>query len=568
MNRFVYVKLFYIMLFPLFLSGQSPKKNYSYQDLWSAYFDNVKNVSKKEYYASMYLKKAKSDTDPIFKARAYYLFSLMNKEDTAIKYLDSVVKYSINTNDDFFPISAYCEKAYILKKQFKFREAMNNYLIAEKYALKNKKEDYHKVKFFIGVLKSEDLGEVKEALIMYRECLSFYIKKDIRGYQFSNLFQTILFAIADAHKALKQTDSATYYNEWGHREAIATDIERNKYLFVLNEGANQVLRKNFTVALDSINKALPKMKEYDDKMNTLASYYYLGKAYEGMNQKKMALKNYIKVDSMYKVTNNITPEFLGGYNFLINYYKENGDSKNQLNYLQRLMGIDSVLQRNYKHFYKLLNKEYDIPHLVENKENLIDNLRKDKQASTYYIGGLIFLTIGLSCFGIYQENQKRIFRNRFEKIINKNEIELIGVLNEGKNVESVIRDKTEEIGISDEIIGQILKKLNQFEKDKGYLNSNITIQLLSQEFETNSKYVSKIVNTHKGVSFSQYINDLRVDNAIRLLQQDNKLTKYTISALALEFGFNNAESFSNAFNKKTGIKPSYFIKELIKKNSF
>ena len=49
---------------------------------------------------------------------------------------------------------------------------------------------------------------------------------------------------------------------------------------------------------------------------------------------------------------------------------------------------------------------------------------------------------------------------------------------------------------------------------------------------------------------------------------DKKFRQYTIHALALEFGFNNAESFSTAFDKKTGIKPSFFIKNLnIKKDT-
>jgi AraC-like DNA-binding protein len=51
------------------------------------------------------------------------------------------------------------------------------------------------------------------------------------------------------------------------------------------------------------------------------------------------------------------------------------------------------------------------------------------------------------------------------------------------------------------------------------------------------------------------------------LKKDDKLTKYTIQALAQEFGFNSAESFSAAFYKKTEIKPTYFIKELTKLNN-
>ncbi|MBG6111996.1 AraC-like DNA-binding protein [Flavobacterium sp. CG_9.10] len=64
----------------------------------------------------------------------------------------------------------------------------------------------------------------------------------------------------------------------------------------------------------------------------------------------------------------------------------------------------------------------------------------------------------------------------------------------------------------------------------------------------------------------QYINDLRIDYALSKLQKNNKLRNYTVQALAQEFGFNGAESFSAAFYKKTGIKPTYFIKELTEFN--
>jgi AraC-like DNA-binding protein len=45
------------------------------------------------------------------------------------------------------------------------------------------------------------------------------------------------------------------------------------------------------------------------------------------------------------------------------------------------------------------------------------------------------------------------------------------------------------------------------------------------------------------------------------------LQKFTIKAIANEFGYNSAETFSNAFYKQVKIKPSYFIKELRKAKS-
>jgi AraC-like DNA-binding protein len=163
---------------------------------------------------------------------------------------------------------------------------------------------------------------------------------------------------------------------------------------------------------------------------------------------------------------------------------------------------------------------------------------------------------------------KRSYRKRFEKVMNQ-------FTETNENTITVTRAKEitigistiEDIGILQELVDDIIVKLDLFENANGYLESNISVQTLSRTFETNSKYLSKIVNVYKGKSFIQYINDLRIEHAIMTLKKDDKLTKYIIQALAQEFGFNSAESFSAAFYKKTEIKPTYFIKELTKLNN-
>ena len=113
----------------------------------------------------------------------------------------------------------------------------------------------------------------------------------------------------------------------------------------------------------------------------------------------------------------------------------------------------------------------------------------------------------------------------------------------------------------------ILKKLETFEHEKGFLSGKVSVKTLSEAFETNSKYLSKIVNEYKNKTFINYVNDLRIDYAVINLQESKTARKYTLQALAIEYGFNTAESFSTAFSKKTGLKPSYFIKELENKKS-
>ena len=178
------------------------------------------------------------------------------------------------------------------------------------------------------------------------------------------------------------------------------------------------------------------MIAYKNEGNTLATYYYLGKAYDGLGKEAEAAKNFIKVDSLYKKTNRITPEFVSGYLFLISYYKDKGDKENQLKYLTTYMFIDSTLQKNYKDLTKKLQRGYDIPHLISEKEILIQSLENDKAKSYWSIGGLFLISICVTAFGFYQHKLKKNYRLRFEKIINqtkeRNEHQFTSISQESK----------------------------------------------------------------------------------------------------------------------------------------
>ncbi len=560
-----YVLLFFL---PIVLLAQTHKKDLkklSYDELHDRYFDNENNKSKQLEYATTYLAKANAENINIRKAKANYQFALLyydSNPSKAIKYLDNVIKYSLNSNDKYFPAAAYCEKADLLRRQFKFKEAMANYNLAEKVALKVNIDFYYNVRDYIATTKSEDLGEYNDALLIYKECFKHYKTKDVRDPKYARYYQNIIFGIADCYKSLNNTDSTSYYNRLGYQESTITNNEEFRHLFILNEGANEVLKKNYKAAIDSIKKALPKMILFKNVVNTLASYYYIGKAFDGIGNKEQAVVSFIKVDSIYNKTKEISTEFIDGYPYLINYYKKNGDKINQLKYITAYMAIDSTLQNNYKQWNKLISKEYDTPHLFAEKEAVILSLKNDNRQFYWGLTILVLIVIVISIFGFYQQKLKKRYKTQFEKIVNASHNDVID--SKPKEIECEEKSINKiDIGIADDLVTQILEKLHQFEIEKGYLESNLTIQMLSTTFETNSKYMSKIINVYKEKSFIQYINDLRIEFAIAKLQNDRKLTNYTIQALAQEFGFNSAESFSVAFYKNAKIKPTYFIKELV-----
>ncbi|MGH1387399.1 helix-turn-helix domain-containing protein, partial [Kordia sp.] len=121
-----------------------------------------------------------------------------------------------------------------------------------------------------------------------------------------------------------------------------------------------------------------------------------------------------------------------------------------------------------------------------------------------------------------------------------------------------------DIGVPQEIIDTILSQLTKFEDTKKF-TKQVSITSLAKNLKTNPKYLSKVINWHYKKNFSHYISELRIEYVISRLKEDSKFRNYTIKAIAQEAGFGNTESFSKSFHKSTGIKPSYFIKELQKR---
>src|SRR5690606_14840804 len=118
------------------------------------------------------------------------------------------------------------------------------------------------------------------------------------------------------------------------------------------------------------------------------------------------------------------------------------------------------------------------------------------------------------------------------------------------------------INITDETIEILLSGLEKFERLKLFTRQDVNSAYLTNYLSTNSKYLTEILRQYKGKTFSQYINDLRIDYIIRLLYEDPKYREYKISYLAGVCGFSSREIFTITFKKNTGISPSYFINEL------
>lgn len=89
---------------------------------------------------------------------------------------------------------------------------------------------------------------------------------------------------------------------------------------------------------------------------------------------------------------------------------------------------------------------------------------------------------------------------------------------------------------------------------------DFSLQSLADLVSSNYKYVSQVVNEYYGKRFKQVLNEQRVREACRQLNDTERYGHLTIEAIAANLGFNSRSNFTVTFKRITGISPSKFLK--------
>ncbi|WP_281987867.1 tetratricopeptide repeat protein [Aquimarina aggregata] len=479
------------------ISDSLSTKEYSY--LRKVVYKNLKDSSKAIPYAQSYLYKARIDNDTIKIANGFFYFSIIT-QDEKIKdmYIDSMILHAKNLKTKLYPASAYFYKAKIAYNRGNFKEAIDLYLKTNEKAKEFENTSlFYASKKSIGILKSR-IGEHQTALKELRQCYQYYSKR--KKEKPKNYLET-LFALSDSYKLNKKLDSATYINILGYTESIKFKDENFKYYFTLNEGVNLFHKNKFSAAKDSLSIAIEEFKLNGDMPNLSAAYFFYGKTLTALGQEKKAINAHIKVDDIFQEIAEIMPNNRENYEILINYYKKLGDKDNQLKYIQQLITVDSILHTNYRHLIKEVVQNYDTPRLLSEKQKIIDSLETGKKTSYTIIGILGIVSFLLFILWLINRSRQKQYKRRFEELYNNKDTL------KKHDTKIVLQQKKTKLTIPEESIKEILSKLTIFENDLGFIQSDLSIHFLAKKIGTNSKYLSKIINTYKEKSFNHYIND-------------------------------------------------------------
>lgn len=115
--------------------------------------------------------------------------------------------------------------------------------------------------------------------------------------------------------------------------------------------------------------------------------------------------------------------------------------------------------------------------------------------------------------------------------------------------------------LPDDVSKEILSLLENLMSTRYlYRESDLRLEKLASETGTSRHHLSQVINNRLGMNFFEYINSLRITEAMELLKDKGK-SRLTIIEVAYQVGFNNKVSFNAAFKKQTGVTPTEYRKQ-------
>lgn len=209
-------------------------------------------------------------------------------------------------------------------------------------------------------------------------------------------------------------------------------------------------------------------------------------------------------------------------------------------------------------------------HFVQNKEKINETVKRFSPniviiINNYSFDEVLFIQKSLSNYSmnLYTilvseycsfEYMRKAMQNRIRDFILKpaSEEDIVN------RIEIAI-DILESYSIQDEIVEEysdFIKKSIKYIKEN--YNSKLTLEKVANYVHLNPQYFSRIFKNETRISFTDYLNRIKIEKAIELLVS----TSYPAYKIAVETGFSDASYFNKIFVEVMGMTPCKYRRKM------
>lgn len=338
----------------------------------------------------------------------------------------------------------------------------------------------------------------------------------------------------------------------------------------------------FTEIPDSLDKALVMLQglydEYRPHCKQVVAFetvcFRLGKAYELLGKVTKAKQYYAEAASMivaqpavyqlFEVTDPLMNSLLRLHDKelamqLLPYWKKITDQYYD-NQLRGMLAYYSVK-------LEVMGKE----RMLAEAEGVLARQRMNILILVFMVVLLILLIVCGLFYWLNKRRQMRILFNilmrRYTEwrevnehlMLTQNNSNLRISLVEEESVDDKKSDENQEQGVADDFYYQLYCRVLQvMEKERPFLNSELTIHLLAKMSATNRTHLSMAINRMTGNNFNVWLSEYRVNYAIHLMNSEKNSN---IDLLYEQAGFGSRTTFYRQFKQITGLTPKQFIRQ-------
>lgn len=212
--------------------------------------------------------------------------------------------------------------------------------------------------------------------------------------------------------------------------------------------------------------------------------------------------------------------------------------------------------RNEQHTLELaeLSTRYELDLITAEKE-------RNHLLFTYALTVALLLALILTGWIIYSRRltlKNRALRKRFEQENRmEDELERLRPTTANRQPTPGSLDAPEQTDTASTPESEIYQRLREFIKDPATFTApDITAQQFALKLGTNRTYLYNALRDNLGMSFKEYITNLRISHAQHLLKTSDPDT--TIDEIAQQAGFSSSSAFYRNFKEYVGITPKEY----------
>lgn len=463
-----------------------------------------------------------------------------------LKYADSAIVIAHRSGRSDLIAEAYMSRGIVKYAHYRnYQTAMEDYLKAADYA-KISGDPYLKYRLLyqFGVVKGY-MGLHKDATDHLKRCAGFFrkeLQKEQPGTRLHHLrknYYDSLHELVNIYQETDQDGEADCLIEAVLKEIPdGRDFAVIRSCFLKSRGISEYRKGNYKTSIGELDLALPELIKAEDFAWVSVIYYYKGNNALMQNLKDEGVRYFKKVDSIFQRHHFIFPELQHGYHYLIREAGQRLNFPDLTSYMNALKAAETVNLEDRHQLYARLQ----LARITDDHQNTAERYRT-------ILFGVVFISLILA---------GSLLDNYLEKPA---VVLLAGGSLSTENLETEPKAPKRTPALTLEIRQTIRNNLRKFEEDKEFLASGLGLKKLAIRAGVNANYLSRYLNSEKGMSSSRYLAELRIAYIAGIMAEDPAVAKMSAEQLCALCGIASPSNMRHLFHTIYGMPLSQYQKQ-------